>query len=125
MCHQNAQFFFIDDIFVTIGLVDLFFNRQSVAFLWAPIALIFSSCLYSYEEDFIHGLLKKNSKKLDQSFNFMLRYLDDVLSSLDYFKLGDYVDRIYSIELKVKDTTDTDRSATYLYLHTEIDSEGR
>ena len=28
-------------------------------------------------------------------------------------------------ELKIKDTTDTDRSASYLDLHLEIDSEGR
>jgi len=35
------------------------------------------------------------------------------------------VDRIYLIELEIKDTTDTDRSASYLDLHLEIDSEGR
>jgi hypothetical protein len=28
------------------------------------------------------------------------------------------------IELEIKDTTDTDRSASYLDLHLEIDSEG-
>jgi hypothetical protein len=32
---------------------------------------------------------------------------------------------IASIELEIKDTTDTDRSASYLDLHLEIDSEGR
>jgi hypothetical protein len=39
--------------------------------------------------------------------------------------LGDFVDRIYPIELEIKDTTNTDRSASYLDLHLEIDSEGR
>ena len=34
-------------------------------------------------------------------------------------------DRIYPIELEIKYTTDTDRSASYLGLHLEIDSEGR
>ena len=29
------------------------------------------------------------------------------------------------MELEIKDTTDTDRSASYLDLHIEIDSEGR
>ena len=29
------------------------------------------------------------------------------------------------LSLKIKDTTDTDRSASYLDLHLEIDSEGR
>ena len=35
-----------------------------------------------------------------------------------------FVDRIYPIELEIKDTTYTDRSASYLELHDEIDSEG-
>jgi hypothetical protein len=33
--------------------------------------------------------------------------------------------RIYSIELEIKDTTDTDKSASYLDLLLEIDSEGQ
>ena len=37
----------------------------------------------------------------------------------------DFVDRIYSIELEIKDTTDTDMSASYLDIHLEIDNEGR
>jgi hypothetical protein len=37
----------------------------------------------------------------------------------------DFVDRIYPIELEIKDTTYTDRSASYLDLHLGIDSEGR
>jgi hypothetical protein len=35
------------------------------------------------------------------------------------------VDLIYPIELEIKDTTDTDRAASYFHLHLEIDSEGR
>jgi hypothetical protein len=53
-----------------------------------------------------------------------VRYIDDVLS-LNNSRFGDFVDRIYPIELKIKDTTDTDKSASYLDLHLEIDSEGR
>jgi hypothetical protein len=56
--------------------------------------------------------------------NFPFRYIDDVLS-LNNSRLGDFVDRIYPIELEIKDTTDTDRSASYIDLHLEIDSEGR
>jgi hypothetical protein len=33
------------------------------------------------------------------------------------------IDLIYHIELVIKDTTDTDRSASYLNLHLEMDSE--
>jgi len=67
--------------------------------------------LYSYKADFIHGLLKKNDKKLTRSFNFTFRYIDDVLS-LKNSRFGDFVDRIYPIDLEIKDTTDTDRSAS-------------
>jgi hypothetical protein len=77
--------------------------------------------LYSYEADFIHGLLKKNEKKLARSFNFTFRYIDDVLS-LNNSRFGDFVD---PIELEITYTTDTDRSASYLDLHLEIDREGR
>jgi hypothetical protein len=47
-------------------------------------------------------------------------YIDDVLS-LNNSRFGDFVDRIYPIELEIKDTTDTDRSASYLDIHFEID----
>jgi hypothetical protein len=45
----------------------------------------------------VQGLLKKNEKNLARSFNFMVRYIDDVLS-LNNFRLGDFVDLIYPIE---------------------------
>ena len=80
--------------------------------------------LYSYEADFIEGLLRKTEKKLSRSFNFTFRYIDDVLS-LNNSRFGDFVDRIYPIELEIKDITYTHSSASYLDLHLEIDSEGR
>ena len=66
--------------------------------------------LYSYEADFIQGRLKKNKKKLALSFNFTFRHVDDVLS-VNNSRFGDFVDRIYPIELEAKDTTNTDTSA--------------
>ena len=48
--------------------------------------------------------------------------MDDVLSQ-NNSKFGDLVDRIYRIELQIKDTTD--RPASYLDLHIKIDSERR
>ena len=69
-------------------------------------------------------LLSKKDKKLALSFTSTFRYIDDVLS-LNNSKFGDYVDRIYPIELEIKDTTDTVKSASYLDLHLEIDNEGR
>jgi hypothetical protein len=77
-----------------------------------------------YEAYFIQGLLRKNEKKLACSFNFTFRYIDDVLS-LNILRFGDFVEHIYPIELEIKDTTYTDRSASYLDLHLDIDSKGR
>ena len=48
--------------------------------------------LYSYEANFIQGLLK-NEKKLVRSFNFTFRYIDAVLS-LHNSACSDCVDRI-------------------------------
>ena len=52
--------------------------------------------------------------------SFKFRYIDDVLL-LNNSTFGDFVDRIYPIE--IKDTTA--RSASYFDLHLEIDIEGR
>ena len=107
--------FLIDNIFVIFG-GRVF--QQTVGILLTDLFL------YSYEADFIQGHLKKNEKKLARSFNFTFRYIDDVLS-LNNSRFGDFVDRIYPIELEIKNTTDTDRYALYLDLRLEIDSEGR
>jgi len=40
-------------------------------------------------------------------------------------RLGDYLHRIYSNELEVKDTTAIQKSASYLDIHLEIDNGGR
>ena len=94
----------------------MFFNRQSAYIHCAP--LLADLLLYSYDEDFIQGLLKKNQKKLARSFNFRFRYIDDVLL-LNNSRFGDFTDHIYPIELEIKDTTDKDRTASYLELHLE------
>jgi len=88
------------------------------------VPLLADLFLYSYEADLIQGLLRKNEKKLARSFNFTFHYIYDVLS-LNNSRLGDFVDRIYPTELEIKDTTDTDRSVSYLDRHLEIDSAGR
>jgi len=72
----------------------------------------------------MQGLLNKSEKKLTRSFDFTFLCIDDVISK-NNSRFSDFVDRIYPIELEIKDTTDTDISASYLELHLEIDSEGR
>jgi hypothetical protein len=116
----NMLEFFIDNIFVMFdGRV--FQQRVGIPTGTNCDPLLADLFLYSYEANFIHG---RNEKKLARSFNFMFRYIDDVLS-LYNSRFGDFVDGIYLIELEIKDTTDTDRSASYLDLHLDVDSEGR
>jgi hypothetical protein len=64
------------------------------------VPLLADLFFYSYEADFIQGLLKKSEKKLPRSFNFTFRYIDDVIS-LSNSRLGNFVDRIYPIELEI------------------------
>jgi hypothetical protein len=75
----------------------------------------------AYEEDFLQGLLM-NKGKLAHTFNYS--YIDNVLS-LNDSRFGDYLHRIYPNELEVKDTTDTQKSASHLDLPIEIDNEAR
>jgi len=48
-------------------------------------------------------------------------YIDDVLS-LNISRFGDFGDRMYPIELEIKDSTDTDMYVSFLDLHLEIES---
>ena len=66
--------YLIDNIFAMFGgcvskqTIDI-----SMSTSCAPI--LADSLLYSYEADFIQGLLKKNEKKLARSFYFTFRYI--------------------------------------------------
>jgi hypothetical protein len=60
------------------------------------------------------------SKKRKEASPFLY-----IILSLINSKLGDFVDRIYPTELEIMDTTDADRSTSYLDLPLEIDSDGR
>jgi hypothetical protein len=119
----NMLEFLIDNIFVVFG-EHVFQQTICIPMGTNCVPLLADLLLYSYESDFINGLLKKNEKKLARSFNFTFRCIDDVLS-LNNSRFGDFVDRIYPIELEIKDTTDTERSASYLDLHLKIDNDGR
>ena len=106
--------FLIDNIFAMFG------GRAFQQSVGIPMG---TNCAHLLA-DFIQGLLKRKEMKLARSFNFMFRYIDDVLS-LNNSRLGDFVHRVYPIELEMKDTTHTDKSASYLNLQLEIDDEGR
>ena len=86
----------IDNIFVIFG------GRACQQTVGIPLStncapLLADLFLYSYEADVIQGLRKTNEKKLARSFNFTFRYID--VLSLNNYKLGDFVYRIYLIQL--------------------------
>jgi hypothetical protein len=75
--------------------------------------------LYCYL-DIKQGLLKKNEKTFVPSLNFTVHYTDDVISLYNSM-LCDFIVRIYPIELVINDIPYTDRSASFLDLHIEIE----
>ena len=81
--------------------MDVFFNRQSALLIGTNCALLADLFLYSYEADFIQGLLKKNEKELARSFNFTFHYIDEVLS-LNSYKFGDCVEPSIPLCLKYR-----------------------
>jgi hypothetical protein len=80
--------------------------------------------LYSYEAKFIQKLLRNDNKKLAVSFSHTFRYIDDVLS-INNHNFHNYVHLIYPYELEIKDTIESDKSALYLDILLNFDSNGR
>ena len=114
--------FLIDSIFVLFG------GRVFQQTICIPMGtncapLLADLFLHAYEADVLQGLLKNKERKWAQTFNSSFRYIDYVLS-LNNSRFGDYLHRIYPNELEVKDTTDTQKYASYLNLHLEIDNWG-
>ena len=115
--------FLIDNIYVVFG--DHVF-QQSVGIPMGTncAPLLADLFLYSYEAEFVQKLLRDKNKKLAVSFNLTYRYIDDVLS-INNHNFHNYVHLIYPNELERKDTTESDRSASYLDILLNIDSNGR
>jgi hypothetical protein len=83
-----------------------------------------SAHLSSCCSEFVQKLLQDNIKKLAVSFNHTFRYIDDVLS-INNHNFQNYVHLIYPDELEIKDTTESDRSSSYLDILLNIDPNGR
>ena len=80
--------------------------------------------LYSYEAEFIQSLLSTGKKKLASQFNFTYRYIDDVLS-INNPDFANYLGQMYPAELEIKDTTESNTSASYLDSLLSIESDGQ
>ena len=115
--------FLLDNIFVVFD-GQIFQQTIGIPMGTNCVPLLADLFLYSYEEEFIQGLLKSGKKKLAQSFNFTYRHIDDVLS-LGNSKFSDYLDFIYPSELEIKGTTEATKSTSYLDCLLEIDNSGK
>ena len=82
--------------------------------------------IYSYEADFVHvfkKIWKKKRSSPTRLFHVLL-YWCHFTELLNYFNISGNVGQIYSIELEIKDPTDTARSTSYHDLHIDINKEG-
>ena len=115
--------FLADNIFVVFGgkvfqqIVGIPMGKNCAPFL----ADIF---LYSYEAEFIQSLLSTGKKKLASQFNFTYRYIDDVLS-INNPDFENYLGQMYPAELEIKDTTESNTSASYLDLLLSIENDSQ
>ena len=80
--------------------------------------------LYSYEAEFIQSLLSAGKKRLASQFNFTYRYIDDVVS-INNPDFANYHGQMYLPELGIKDTTESNTSASYLDLLLSIGRDGQ
>jgi hypothetical protein len=81
--------------------------------------------LYSYESEFLQKLVKDKKIHEARAFNFIYRYIDDALSiKFNNSRFAEFLPLIYPPELEVKETTDTDSSASFVDLYLEFDDSG-
>ena len=80
--------------------------------------------LHSYEAEFIQSLLSAGRKLLASRFNLTYRYIDDVLS-INNPDFENYLCQMYPPELEIKDTTESNTSASFLDLLLLIGRDGQ
>ena len=114
--------FLIDNIFVVFG-GKVFQQIVGIPMGTNCAPLLADIFLYSYEAEFIQSLVSEGKRNLASDFNFTYRYIDDVLS-INNPKFADYLSRIYPSELEVKETTETNNSASYLDIMLSYDTDG-
>ena len=119
----NMLEFLVDNIFVVFG-GKVFQQIVSIPMGTNCAPLLEDIFLYSYEAEFIQSVLSTGKKKLASQFNFTYRYIDDV-SSINNPDFENYLGQMYPAELEIKDTTESNTSASYLHLLLSIESDGQ
>ena len=115
--------FLVDNIFVVFA-GKVFQQIVGIPMGTNCAALLADIFLYSYEAKFMQSLLSTGRKQLASRFNFTYRYIDDVLS-INNPECENYLGQIYSVELEIKVTTESNTSASYLDLLLSIGRDGQ
>ena len=115
--------FLVDNIFVVIG-GKVFQQIVGIPMGTNCAPLLTDIFLYSYEAEFIQSLLSTGKKKIASQFNFTYRYIDDVLS-INNPDFENYLGQMSPAELEIKDTTESNTSASHLDLLLSIESDGQ
>ena len=115
--------FLVDNIFV------VFAGKVSQQIVGIPMGtncapLLADIFLYWYEAEFIQSLLSSGRKQLATRSNFTYRYIDDGLS-INNPEFENYLGQMYPVELEIKDTTESNTSASYLDLLLSIGRDGQ
>ena len=108
----------MDNIFVQCGR-HVFQQMAGIPMETTCAPLLTDLFIGSYEADFIADLIQRKEHHLARSFDLSFHYIDNVLS-FNNPSLRDLMHYIYTIELEIKDITDTVKSASYLDLYLEI-----
>ena len=108
----NMLEFLVDNIFVVFG-GKVFQQIVGIPMGTNCAPLLADIFLYLYEAEFIQSLLSTGKKKLATPFNFtyMCRYIEDVLS-INNQDFENYLGQMYPAELEIKDTTESNTSAS-------------
>ena len=102
--------FLVDNIFVVFG-GKVFQQIVGIPMGTNCAPLLADIFLYSYEVEFIQSLLS-------------FRYIDDVLS-INNLDFENYLGQMYPAELEIKDTTESNTSASFFDLLLSIESDGQ
>ena len=85
--------------------------------------LLADTFLYSYEAEFVQSLLSTGRKRLSSQFNFTYRYIDDV-SSINNPDFENFLGQMYPPDLEIKDSAESNTSASFLSLLLSIGRDG-
>ena len=110
--------YLIDNIYINVGN-RVFRQRVGIPMGTDCAPLLANLFLFYYEYRYMKGLIKNNIT-LAKRFNFIMRYIDDVLT-LNNSRFVTEIQHIYPSELDLKRTTENSTSLSYLDVLITID----